>query len=153
MRKTLSIICAFCCSLGLFPSCSGIECPVENRVYTLYQGADTLRDTLTVFTHRADGTDTILLNQASYVVSFELPISYQAPVDTLFFRFHRAAVTDTVFVAKTNEPHFESVDCNAAFFHTLQSVTFTRHAIAGLTINNPAVNYEVSSPHFHIQFR
>jgi hypothetical protein len=46
-----------------------------------------------------------------------------------------------IFVAHTNEPHFESVDCPPAVFHTIQSVAWTSHSLSQmpLTIDSVAV--------------
>ena len=49
-------------------ACSSIDCPVQNTVathYTLMKAdgtADTLRDTMYIYSTRRDGTDTLLLN-------------------------------------------------------------------------------------------
>lgn len=138
-------------------ACSSIDCPLNNRVYASYKlGGDvaSLPCTLTVSTTRtsADGNDTVLLNQATGIDSFALPLSYNHAEDVLFFSFAESdtteAIVDTVRVAKADEPHFEAVDCNPTFFHTLTAVGYTRHAIDSLVINNPRVTYNDSKPHF-----
>ena len=58
-----------------------------------------------------------------------------------------------MWVTKTNEPHFESVDCGLNYFHTLTGVRFTRHAIDSVVINQKSVNYDVSPKHFYIYFK
>lgn len=145
---------------ALLAACSTIECPVENKVYTLYHiyqnGVLTdLADTLYVTTRRKDGTTT-LLNRLYGKSSFELPVSYQHPEDTLFFTIApagKAALTDTVWVKKNDIPHFESVDCSPFFFHELINVRSTHHAIDTIVINRTSVNFDAGTEHFHITFK
>lgn len=138
-------------------ACTNIDCPLDNIVAMtsgLYsaetQAALTLTDTLTV---KAGGVkDTILLNRAVGISDFQLPLRQGVAQDTLLFRFSNARgqyATDTLFVNHTNEPHFESMDCPTAMFHTLQGVSWTSHRLAlmPLTIDSVAlvrktVNYE-----------
>lgn len=135
-------------------SCSSIECPLNNVVYTNYQlrgPVTTLPDTLTISTMRTDGLDSVLINQQVNTDSFSLPVSYGKEEDVLFFRTNH--LLDTVWVTKTNEPHFESVDCGLNYFHTLTGVRFTRHAIDSVVINHKSVNYDASPKHFYIYFK
>jgi len=135
-------------------ACSSIDCPVQNKVRAVYSirnaatnAADTLRDSLSVRSKRADRTDTLLLNTSSKVVQFSVLMSYTQPEDTLFFYFRNGAyhATDTVWLKKDDMPHFESVDCKATYFHRLTAVRSTHHAIDSITINNPTVSYDDSS--------
>lgn len=145
-------------------ACSSVDCPVQNTVYTVYHlyksdgMRDTLSDTLSVSTTRRNGTDSVLLNRSVKTSSFELPISYNDPEDTLFFEIkdttaNSIAVYDTVYVKKDNQPHFESVDCNISFFHNITGVRWTTNAIDSITINKASVNYDASTEHFHIYFK
>lgn len=144
--------------MALFVACSSINCPLQNTVYTFYQiqnsaeRVDTLRDTLWVYTYRANGTDTLLLNSAIGLTKFKLPISQTAPADTLFFIWNDGAM-DVVMLEKTNTPHVESVECSAAYFHEITSVSSTHVGIDTIIINNPNVNYDASKPHFYIRFK
>ena len=143
-------------------ACSSIDCPVQNTIYTVYQlrtadeRADTLRDTLFVFSRRADGSDTLLFNAGIGLVSFALPIGYANPEDTLeFVMVNRPdyIALDTVFVKKENIPHFESVDCSASFFHRITAVRSSHNAIDTLTINKDFVDYDAQTAHFYIRFK
>lgn len=142
-------------------ACSSIDCPVQNAVYTVYNiyGSDgtpiTLGDTLTVTTTCSDGNDSVLLNRLTGASTFNLPISYNAPEDTLIFYVSGEGweVSDSVLVAKDNYPHFESVDCNISFFHNIRGVRWTRNIIDSIAVNNQMVNYDLSKEHFHIYFR
>jgi ABC-type multidrug transport system fused ATPase/permease subunit len=140
-------------------ACSGITCPLNNTVYTIYHiknaeaAVDTLRDTLSVSIYKAGSKDTLLLlNRAIGVVKFNLPISYDNDVDTLLFNWSDSC-TDTVWVAKTNTPHFESVECSATFFHEITSVRSTHKGIDTIVINRHSVNYDATKEHFHIRFK
>lgn len=144
-------------------SCSSIDCPVQNRVYTTYSllksdgTTDTLKvDTLSITTKRADDTDTLLLNRAIGITNFELNISYTQPEDVFYFTLLDTlgnTYRDTVCVQKENYPHFESVDCQAAYFHQLTDVRSTHHAIDSIVINYPTVNYDETHEHFHVYFK
>ena len=142
-------------------SCSSINCPVDNTVYTIYEictregDADTLNASLSVRTVRMD-RDTLVYNQGKDLTKLTLPISYQCPEDTLMFRLainDSTTVTDTVWVNKEDQPHFESVDCGAIFFHELRGVRSTHHAIDTIIIVNPHVNYDHEHAHFQISFK
>ena len=63
------------------------------------------------------------------------------------------STTDTVWVTKENNPHFESVDCNPQFFHTITDVKFTTEAIENITINYNKVTYNDGKAHFLIRFK
>ena len=144
-------------------SCSSIDCPVQNRVYTTYGllksdgTTDTLKvDTLSITTKRADDTDTLLLNRAVGITNFELNISYTQPEDVFYFTLLDTlgnTYRDTICVQKENYPHFESVDCQAAYFHQLTDVRSTHHAIDSIVINYPTVNYDETHEHFHVYFK
>lgn len=158
MRK---VIVALLATLMVY-ACSSIDCPVQNTIYTVYQlrtadeRADTLRDTLFVFSRRADGSDTLLFNAGIGLVSFALPIGYANPEDTLeFVMVNRPdyIALDTVFVKKENIPHFESVDCSASFFHRITAVRSSHNAIDTLTINKDFVDYDAQTAHFYIRFK
>lgn len=144
-------------------ACTSIDCPVQNRIYTVYNllkadgTTDTLKvDTLTIKTKRADKSDTTLLNRATGITTFELDISYTLPEDTLYVTLLDTlghTYRDTIYVKKENYPHFESVDCQAAFFHQLTGIRTTHHIIDSIMINNPNVNYDATNEHFHLYFK
>ena len=153
----------------LMVACSSIDCPVDSTVTTLYQVYDSngiamsLNDTMTVVSERQDGEDITLLdgqdntlyNKGFGLKEFVLPISYSHPEDVLFFHFDNSDnndlhVIDTVWIKKDDYPHFESVDCNAIFFHTLTDVRYTRNYIDSIVIKNPSVTYDSQTVHFYL---
>jgi hypothetical protein len=123
-----------------------------------------LSDSLSVVTTRVDGKNIlldittrendqkVLLNRLIGKSSFSLPISYSHPEDILYFCFTDSVKTlvDTVWIKKDDIPHFESVDCAAAFFHELTGVRHTRHAIDSLVLINTSVTYDVNTIHFYL---
>lgn len=144
-------------------SCSSIDCPVQNKVYTVYDllkadgTTDTLKvDTLSIITKRVDDTDTTLLNRAVGITTFDLNISYTQPEDVFYFTLLDTlgnVYHDTVYVQKEDYPHFESVDCQAAYFHQLTGVRSTHNVIDSIVINNSTVNYDATNEHFHVYLK
>ena len=142
-------------------ACTSIDCPVQNTVRTVYafrnvEGtADTLKDTMMVVSARINRTDTTLLKWSTGVKQFSLPIGYANPEDTLYFVFRNGSfrAIDTVWIKKENIPHFESVDCSAAFFHELIAVRSTHNAIDSIVIKNSSVTYEPDTEHFHLYLK
>jgi len=57
---------------------------------------------------------------------------------------------DTVWVKKDDHPHFESVDCNATFFHTLTGVRCTHNYIDTIVIKDPSVTFNDETIHFYL---
>ena len=159
-----------CLSLLAVYSCSSIDCPVENTVSVQYEIRDKagnslpIKDSLSVVTTRLDGknveleitsrneSSTTILNKLIDKSAFSLPISYSHPEDVLFFCFKNATktVVDTVWIKKDDIPHFESVDCSAAFFHELTDVRHTHNAIDSLVLVNTSVNYDYTTIHFYL---
>ena len=143
----------------LIAACTSIDCPVESNVATLYQVCHSdgtelkLSDTITVTTKTASDSDTIVYNKGIGISSFALPISYKHPEDVLVFNFdndnNSLHISDTVWIKKEDYPHFESVDCSAAFFHIITDVRYTCNYIDSIVIKNPSVTYDSKTVHFY----
>lgn len=146
----------------LTAACSSIDCPMDSLVYTQYQlmrpdgKADTLSDTLTIYTNRHDGSDSVLINLLANAKVLDLPISYTQERDSFFFLMKdtltKTTFRDTLTVEKENKIHFESTDCGVSYFHKITSVSCTKHRIDSVRIINPDVNYDTSKKHFYIYF-
>lgn len=135
-------------------ACSSVDCPLNNTVYANYRlkgSVTSLPDTLTISTARADGSDSVFINHQVNTDSFLLPMSYGRDTDELYLRTN--SLLDTIWVTKTNTPHFESVDCGVAYFHVITGVRYTRNAIDSIVINHKEVNYDATQQHFHIYFK
>ncbi len=159
MKKLPFLLFAF---LLLAVACSSIDCPVENVVATVYNlkksdgTADTLKDTLYIISRRNNGTADTLLNRSLNTTTFQLSVGYTTPEDTLLFMIRDTSGihSDMVYVKKENQPHFESVDCKMSYFHAITGVTLGSHNIIdSIVIKKTAVNYDLSSEHFHIYFK
>ena len=150
------LVLAITALLSLLGACSNIDCPLDNVVMmqcNLYSAetrqALSLPASLTV---KPAGRDTVLLNQASDIKSFLLPLKDAGGRDTLLLNLSNTAgqeATDTLFVTHTAKPHFESLDCPASVFHTITQVSATHHALSilPLTVDSIAlirstVNYD-----------
>ena len=141
-------------------ACSSVDCPMNSSVYTVYQlykangVADTLKDSLSVISfQKTPEQDAVLLNKIANISEFYLPISYQQTEDVLFFLFKDADIVDTVTIRKENRNHFESVNCNPSFFHTITGVEHTKHMIDSIVVKNPEVTYDKGKAHFYIYLR
>ena len=159
MRKVIVVILA----IAAMAACTSIDCPVQSLVITNYTlkkangTTDTLNtDTIWVITRRADNKDTLVLN-AHYDIctGFQLPISYTQPEDVFFLvlgDITKTRYVDTIRIKKENYPHFESVDCSAAYFHKITAVSTTHNVIDSIVIHHADVNYDNEQEHFYIYF-
>lgn len=172
MRKIIVAILL----LTAIMACTSIDCPVQNLVYTQYAimksdgTPDTLNtDTIWIWTTRVDDTDTLLLSSSyeshtlvlnslygSNTTTFALPISNTLPEDVFYLLLRdtlQQEFIDTFVVQKEDFPHFESVDCQASYFHELKAVSTTHHTIDSISIHYSEVNYDLSKTHFYIYFK
>ncbi len=155
IRKAL-IAPAAIVAATVFAACSNIDCPLDNVVMmqcNLYsyetRSALTLTDTLNI---RPAGRDTVLLNRATGISTFLVPLKESGTRDTLLLVLSNTSgqtATDTLFVDHTPQPHFENLDCPASVFHTIHAVSATSHALSQLPLTidsvslvRPTVNYD-----------
>ena len=96
-------------------------------------------------------------NALTGIAGFDLPASYMQPEDTFYlFRTDTAQAhkglyyVSTLYIKKENYPHFESVDCQANFFHTITGVRYESTSIDSIVITNPSVTYDQSTEHLYI---
>ena len=161
LRKMRELICSvfLVLPLSFLVSCSSFDCPLNNRVCTVYKLAGDvtpLADALTISTTRVDGQDSVLLNQAVSADSFLLPVSYNRPEDVLYFERSNDTgwrIVDTVVIEKEDIPHFESIDCNPAYFHVIKNVRHTLLGLDSIVIKKAKVNYDATQPHLFIYFK
>ena len=126
---------AFAAMLG---ACSSIDCPLNSRVMTTCKFDQVFNDTLTVSVKRSDGNDSVLMNRLYDADSLAIPMSYNY---------------DTITVNKTNQPHFESVDCSPMVFHEITDVKHTSHKVESVKINNSYVTYDTQRAHLIISLK
>ena len=123
-------------------ACTNIECPLDNIVVMtggLYNAEDgkvtTLHDNELSITS-ADG-EYVLLNRVKDISSFEIPLRQGVGNDTLLFWLENSVgqvAVDTLFLQYTDSPHFESLDCPAALFHSLKEARCTSHPLSELPL-------------------
>lgn len=130
---------------ALAAACDQADCTLDNSVtYTCnfyHKGNNvTLNDMITV---TACGTDSVLVNQMQGATGLNLPMSYWNAEDTLVLCIDGSGyqLYDTIWVEKTNIPHFESPDCPTKMFHLITGVRSTHSFIDSLSLVNPTVNY------------
>jgi len=90
------------------------------------------------------------------VAGFSLPISYTQPEDvfyTLVCDTAGNALLDTIRIKKDNIARFESVDCQAAYFHKITAVSITHNAFDSLTIHHSDVDYDIKQTHFYLYLK
>ena len=153
MRKIVAIIFL----IAAVVSCVSIDCPVENSIEYVYAlkkptGAyDTMGvDTLSMWTHRIhykdNKRDSTLLNRlCGAKTGFRIIASHTLTEDSLFTLLQdtfKNEWRDTICIYKENYPHFESVDCQATYFHRITGIKTTHHGIDSITIQNREVSYD-----------
>ncbi len=158
--KFSNIIFILAAVVGL-AACSSIECPMNSHVYANYgfyvegDTAVSIKDKLTVTTTQNDGNDTTLINKVTGTHNINLPMSFLHDTDTLTFTLEGESgmQSDVLYVKKTNEMHFESVECGANYFHKILSIESTHNFIDRVVINKDNVNYDASEEHVYIYLK
>ena len=153
-----------CLMVMAIAACTSLNCPVQNSVRAYYSllkangTPDTLGvDTLWLWTIRGERSDTLLNSLfGTKATSFDLPISHTQSEDTICLALMDTIGTvylDTIRIKKENYPHFESVDCQASYFHTITDVSYTNDIIDSIVINNRNVNYDTKTTHFKLYLK
>jgi hypothetical protein len=163
MRR-LTFLTLLCVAVAtMVVSCSSIDCPLNNSVYIRMRLAgdeSVLNDTLTLSSPRSVAgvdNDTVLINRQTALDSLKVPMSYNHDQDVYYLELVQdstsATTIDTLWVSKTNLPHFESVDCSPNMFHDITAVSSTHHSIDSIAVNNNKVTYNDTKPHLIIYFK
>ena len=142
--------------LVVLTACTSIDCPLNNLVKVnmiMKNGNETLSDTITITAIRTS-SDTIF-NRGVNISSLAVPVSYTQEEDLLQITLNDTlgnTYKDTLTIRKTNQIHFEAVDCPPNYFHTLTGITTTCHAIDSVVIKNPNIDYDSSKENIYIYF-
>lgn len=142
--------------LVVLTACTSIDCPLNNLVKVnliMKNGNETLSDTITITAIRTS-SDTIF-NRGVNISSLAVPVSYTQEEDLLQITLNDTlgnTYKDTLTIRKTNQIHFEAVDCPPNYFHTLTGITTTRHAIDSVVIKNPQIDYDSKKENIYIYF-
>ncbi len=143
--------------LLLVTACTSVDCPLNNlvKVNLIMKGeSETIPDTITITAIRTTGNDTIF-NSGVNISNLAVPVSYTQDEDRLQIALKDTlgnTYTDTLTIKKTNQVHFESVDCPPNYFHTLTGVSTTCHAIDSVVIKNPNIDYDHTKENIYIYF-
>lgn len=143
--------------LVVLTACTSIDCPLNNlvKVNLIMKGeSETIPDTIFITAIRTTGNDTIF-NSGVNISSLAVPVSYTQEEDLLQITLNDTlgnTYKDTLTIRKTNQIHFESVDCPPNYFHTLTGITTTCHAIDSVVIKNPQIDYDSSKENIYIYF-
>ena len=133
----------------LLAACESYDCTLYNHVgmYAAFDREGTavqISDTLTI---TAGQSGLVLLNRSVNTASLNLPLSYWQEEDTLVLSVKGSdyLLRDTIWVAKSNQVHYESPDCPTTLFHTIQDVRCTNEFIKSITVIRSSVNYETTT--------
>lgn len=143
MRQRLLFILS---GMLLLAACESYDCTLYNYV-GMYAAFDAngavakITDTLTITTGKSGP---VLLNRSVNTSMLNLPLSFWQDEDTLVFHIKGDGyqLCDTVWIAKSNQVHYESPDCPTTLFHTIQEVRCTHEFIKDITIVRSSVNYD-----------
>ena len=142
--------------LVVLTACTSIDCPLNNLVKVnliMKNENESLQDTITITAIRTS-SDTIF-NRGVNISSLAVPVSYTQEEDLLQITLNDTlgnTYKDTLTIRKTNQIHFEAVDCPPNYFHTLTGITTTRHAIDSVVIKNPQIDYDSKKENIYIYF-
>jgi hypothetical protein len=98
-------------------------------------GEKVLNDTLDSLTIKTLGTDSVIINNQKKVREIFLPLKYVDETTVLVFHYSKT-LRDTVRIYHTNTPYFVSMDCGYQMKQKIDSVSYSKHAIQSIKINN-----------------
>ena len=146
MRRRLPFLAAL---LVLLAACESYDCTLYNYVGLygdfLRDGAYvSLSDTLTITSGKSGP---VLLNRSVQTSDIKLPMTHWQKEDTLVLSIKgdNYFLQDTIWIAKTNQVHYESPDCPTTLFHTIEEVRSTHVFIKSINVIRSSVNYETST--------
>ena len=152
MKKVIALLLTVITVLALVPGCDDAGCTLYNSTnceITFYNKSGNVTTLAEYLTVGAVGTDQLILNQGLNYNELKFQLSYAKDVDTLLFEhWTKTTVTttetdeegnevtketqedtphvvDTLFIRKTNLPHFESPDCGTAMFHDIEDCWYS----------------------------
>lgn len=146
-------------ALMVFSACSSLDCTLGNTVrmnLVLKGEVEKMTDTLTIKAIISEDKDTIVYNKGVNISKVSLPLSYSQEVDQFALIITTAdnvTTFDTLQVAKTNQPHFESVECSPSFFHIITDVKCSKHRLESTSINHANVDRDATQEHLYLYFR
>lgn len=167
---SLKHIFSFLAFAAAVNACSSLDCSINSQVNCAYgiqdaNGNDSTLasgDTLTISTKKyaraTDETATLdtIINKLTSTNNFTLQMGEASETDVLYMTLTRGVITtyyDTVYITKTNEPTFESVDCTPRFNHTITAIKSSHHFIDSIHINKAQVTNDASTKNLYLRLR
>jgi hypothetical protein len=125
-----------------------------------YANSDTsisLKDSFLINANIYFGQENLYFNNIKNASKFSAILSTIKESTLFFFQSDSsdfsAEQIDTIQVYHTNELHFISVACGYQFYHQINKISFTKHVIDTIYLNNTNVNNDVNKEHFKIVLR
>lgn len=166
MKKVCRLLAMLAGLVGTLGSCDDAGCTLYNStlchiVFYSELGISTvLTDTLTVY---AVGAEDPVYNMGKNLNTLKLQLSYYKDIDTLLYEHWMGTAdepaphqVDTLFIRKTDTPHFESPDCGVAMFHDIEKVWWANDSrfpdtplFTDVYVNHPQVYYN-SEDNIHL---
>lgn len=159
MRKVVGLLLL----LLMVSACTSLDCTVADPISIRYGFYDAeseeetsvaLTDTLTIQIRKGLERDTTLVNRAIGKTQVKVPVSYTREYDKLVFKFkseHNIEAVDTLYIYKNDIAHFESVDCNPVYFHTIEDTRVVPGlVIKEVRIKQPNVTYDATTEHIQL---
>lgn len=153
MKNLFFLLIAFVCSTLIITglsSCSEDNCSIAGRpminggIYTVNPTSGlTENDTIKTLTVTALGTDSIIINNQTNVLSLSLPLSYVSDTTVLVFHYdytENPADADTLWVLQDNTAFFESIECGYSMIQSITGITHTSNQLSSISIINPNAN-------------
>ncbi|MGL4518131.1 MAG: DUF6452 family protein [Phocaeicola sp.] len=147
MNKLLYFLLLIGATSTLLLGCSESDCPLIKISYANFSFLDSETHQAVKFTQDITVTgfvvkDTLisdtLFNKPES--SMSLPLSYTEK--TTYVMHYTDLMKDTIEVYHQPRPFVGNIECNPMVFYTVQSVTYTRHALDSVVIVNPDITNE-----------
>lgn len=121
-----------CVALLAGVACAESDCVLTGRPTALFNfyDVDTMQpvvyaDSITITALQTkEEQDTVLVNRASKLGGFSLPLSYVE--EESIFEIRYGTYRDTLRIKHTNMPHFISMECGRKMFYHIESITYTK---------------------------
>ena len=125
-----------------------------------YANSDTsisLKDSFLTNANIYFGQENLYFNNLKNASKFSAILSTIKDSSLFFFQTDSsdfsAEQIDTIQVYHVNELHFISVACGYQFYHQINKISYTKHVIDTIYLNNSNVNNDVNKEHLKIVLR
>ena len=162
MKKLRKIVICLL-SILTFAGCDGVDCPLNNIVYSTWgfyaDGSNvTIDDTIYVYA-KVKGVDTLLINQLYNASSMNIPLSYYQQADTFTLEIHQYVdsasydiFSDQIIINKEDLAHFNSPECGVWHEHNIKEVNNTTTIIDSIQVVRQIIDTN-EQENFRIHFK